>query len=156
MREAKNQFLLTYLNLLVSQGRFQCAALLTLRKSHTHCRIGTLVLKQILWDPVWLRCPSFRHTATETNCGGLSVGEIGCESNLQDPQDVMTCIRDELGKPSIRDWLGTTTRLKVEKLDCTRDWRQHLPSTGIKLEGGLLKDNTGNHVFFSMRRQGLC
>ena len=68
----------------------------------------------------------------------------------------MACITDELGKASIRDWLGRTTRLKVEKMDCARDWRQHLPNTGVKLEGGLLKDNTGNHVFFSMRRQGLA
>lgn len=41
VREAKNQFCLTYLHLLAAQHRFRVVALCHLRKSHTHCRIGT-------------------------------------------------------------------------------------------------------------------
>ena len=63
-------------------------------------------------------------------------------------------ISEELRKPSIRDWIGTTTKVQVEKLDATRAWRQRLPALGIKLEGGLLKDDEGNHFFLSMQRRG--
>lgn len=63
-------------------------------------------------------------------------------------------ISEELRKPSIRDWIGTTTRVQVEKLDSTRAWRERIPALGIKLEGGLLKDEEGNHFFLSMQRRG--
>lgn len=43
VREAKNQYCMTYLNLLVAQSRFRLSCLAHLRKSHTHCRIGGLV-----------------------------------------------------------------------------------------------------------------
>lgn len=42
VRECKNQYVLTFLNLLVTQGRFRTTAFCSLRKSHTHCRIGIL------------------------------------------------------------------------------------------------------------------
>jgi hypothetical protein len=79
---------------------------------------------------------------------------VGCEQNIQSADDVVSVVHDELSKPSIKDWVGSGTRLRVEKLDCTRDWRGHLPSLGIKLEGGLLRDDTGNHFFLSMMRRG--
>ena len=79
---------------------------------------------------------------------------MGCEQNIQSADDVVAVVHDELSKPSIKDWVGSGTRLRVEKVDCTRDWRGHLPSLGIKLEGGLLRDDTGNHFFLSMMRRG--
>ena len=63
-------------------------------------------------------------------------------------------IAHELSKPSIKDWIGPSTQVSVRKLNATRDWRNHLPSLGVKLEGGLLKDEDGNHLFLAMRRRG--
>ena len=40
VRETKNQYVMSWLNALVTQGRFRSTALAFLRKSHTHCRIG--------------------------------------------------------------------------------------------------------------------
>lgn len=79
---------------------------------------------------------------------------MGHESSLQTPDDVAEAIRSELSKPSIKDWVGPTTTVNIRKLDCTRDWRNHLPSLGVKLEGGLLRDDEGNHLFLSMLRRG--
>lgn len=76
------------------------------------------------------------------------------EDSLQNDTDVVSVLQDELTKASIRDWLGPRTRVSVAKLNVTRDWRQHLPGLGVKLEGGLLKDDTGNHLFLSMQRRG--
>ena len=39
-------------------------------------------------------------------------------------------------------------------MNCTRDWRNHIPALGVKLEGGLLKDDTGNHFFMTIQRRG--
>ena len=91
---------------------------------------------------------------TEIKHGGIISRRVGCEQNIQSADDVVSVVHDELSKPSIKDWVGCGTRLRVEKLDCTRDWRGHLPSLGIKLEGGLLRDDTGNHFFLSMMRRG--
>ena len=66
----------------------------------------------------------------------------------------MDAIREELSKPSIRDWLGTNVELNIWKLSATRDWRHTLPNLGVKLEGGLLRDDLGNHLFLSMLRRG--
>ena len=40
VRECKNQFMMSYLHLLVAQHRFRSCAMCFLRKSHTHCRVG--------------------------------------------------------------------------------------------------------------------
>ena len=40
VREAKNQYLMTYLNLLTAKFLLKSCTLCHLRKSHTHCRIG--------------------------------------------------------------------------------------------------------------------
>ena len=66
----------------------------------------------------------------------------------------MDAIRQELCKPSIRDWLGTNVEVNIWKLSATRDWRHTLPNLGVKLEGGLLRDDQGNHLFLSMLRRG--
>lgn len=79
---------------------------------------------------------------------------MGCEQNLQDPDDVATIVNEELCKSSIRDWVGQNTRIRVERMCATHDWRNHLPTLGVRLEGGLLKDDTGNHLFLSLQRRG--
>lgn len=79
---------------------------------------------------------------------------MGNESSLQDPGDVAAAITHELCKHSIKDWVGPATAVHVEKLNATRDWAGHLPNLGVKLEGGLLKDSSGNHLFLSMQRRG--
>lgn len=71
-----------------------------------------------------------------------------------DVGDVMEAIRDELNKPSIKDWIGVNTQVHVCKLDSTRAWRDHIPGLGVKLEGGLLRDDSGNHLFMAMLRRG--
>ena len=77
------------------------------------------------------------------------------ESSLQNIDDVAAVIQHELSKPSIRDWIGPSCRVNVRKLECAHDWRSHLPSLGVKLEGGLLVDQSGNHLFLSMQRRGI-
>ena len=52
-------------------------------------------------------------------------------------------------------WLGLDTEVIVERMLCVRDWRNHIPKIGIKLEGGLLVDSSSNHMFFFMPRRGL-
>ena len=52
VRECKNQYVLTYLSLLVSQGRFKTTGFCSLRKGHTHCRVGNLVTNShcnVMW-----------------------------------------------------------------------------------------------------------
>lgn len=67
---------------------------------------------------------------------------------------MISAINDELTKPSIRDWIGPSTHVNVRKLNCTRDWKDHVSGTGVKLEGGLLRDDEGNHLFLAMQRRG--
>ena len=63
-------------------------------------------------------------------------------------------IQSELTKPTVKDWVGIQTRVEVKKMNATHSWRAHLPATGIKLEGGLLRDDEGNHMFLCMQRRG--
>ena len=79
---------------------------------------------------------------------------VGFEDELLEPLDVIQAIRDELSKPTTKDWIGRGVRVTVEKMDCTRNWRSHVSGTGVKLEGGLLKDDAGNHLFLCMQRRG--
>ena len=67
---------------------------------------------------------------------------------------MISAINDELTKPSIRGWIGPSTHVNVCKLNCTRDWKDHVSGTGVKLEGGLLRDDEGNHLFLAMQRRG--
>lgn len=66
----------------------------------------------------------------------------------------MEAIRAELGKQSIKDWIGPNVIVNVKQLDATRAWRDHIAELKVKLEGGLLKDDSGNHVFMSFLRRG--
>ena len=70
-------------------------------------------------------------------------------------EDTVATIKAELSRPGVRAWLGSTTELHVEKLDVVRCWRDHWKSQGIGLEGGLLEDSTGNHVFLMMQNKGI-
>ena len=85
---------------------------------------------------------------------GIISRRVGHQQQIQDVDDVMDAIRDELTKPTMRDWVGPNTVINVCKLDATRGWRDHIPSLGVKLEGGLLRDDEGNHMFLSMLRRG--
>lgn len=54
VRECKNQYMMTYLRLLVAQLR--TVAMAFLRKSHTHCRVGVWVSRIVFyylfcWEP---------------------------------------------------------------------------------------------------------
>ena len=64
VREAKNQYVLTWLHLAVAKYHLKCATLCHLRKSHTHCRIGCLAVCVVSPDPA------------ETSCGGSSPEEL--------------------------------------------------------------------------------
>ena len=96
----------------------------------------------------------FNQPANQDQLWGIISRRVGFESSIQDPDDVVSIIRDELSKASIRDWTGPSTRVIVQKVNSTRDWRNHLPAAGIKLEGGLLRDDSGNHMFLSLQRRG--
>ena len=85
--------------------------------------------------------------------GVISRG-VSCQSHLQSVDDCLAAIRAELSKPTVRDWLGSNVEVNVERLCATHAWRDHLPSLGVKVEGGLLRDDTGNHLFLFMLRRG--
>ena len=85
---------------------------------------------------------------------GIISRRIANESSLQDPDDVAEAIQSELTKPTVKDWVGIQTRVEVKKMNATHSWRTHLPATGVKLEGGLLRDDEGNHMFLCMQRRG--
>lgn len=85
---------------------------------------------------------------------GIISRRIAHQSAILDVDDVIAAISSELTKPTIKDWVGSRTRISVKKLDATRSWRSHLPGTGVRLEGGLLKDESGNHLFLCMQRRG--
>ena len=85
---------------------------------------------------------------------GVIARGVSNQSELQDVDDCMGAIRSELAKPTVRSWIGTGVAVNVLKLDATRAWRDHIPGLGVKLEGGLLRDDTGNHLFLAMLRRG--
>lgn len=148
---------MTYLNLLVAHGRLKQCSLAFLRKSHTHCRIGTLKLFRefhIFLVALHVQRLLPPNLANSDQLWGIISRRVAHESSLQNTDDVAAAISHELSKPTIRDWVGPTTRVQVRQLHSTHDWRSHLPSLGIKLEGGLLKDESANHLFLSMPRQG--
>ena len=99
-------------------------------------------------------CHPFLPAFNQDQLWGIISRRVGYEQNIQSADDVVTSERDELCKPTIRDWIGPATRIRVERLNATRDWRGHIPSLGVKLEGGLLRDDTGKHFFLSMQRRG--
>ncbi len=82
VRESKNQYVLTYLHLLVAKGFFKATSLACLRKSHTHCRVGSFAGSKHLFHlpPISLGKTSLsdfsKLCVTEISCGGLSLAEL--------------------------------------------------------------------------------
>ena len=128
VRELKNQFLMAYLKTLVTRRKFRMTSMLFLRKSHTHDRI----------DQVW----------------GILSRRISHEDTLLDAASTIKVITRELHRPGVRQWIGSTTHVNVSKLDATYNWRDHWAPQGVKLEGGLLEDSSGNHAFIFLSRKG--
>lgn len=110
----------------------------------------TSIQEELSWS--WFSCLD----NPEDQLWGVIARGVANQSHLQTVDDAMDAIRKELGKVSIRDWLGANANINVLKLDATRGWRQHIPAAGVRLEGGLLRDTTGNHLFLSMLRKGEC
>lgn len=129
MRELKNQHNIKYLSQLLARRKLRLAGLYFLRKSHTHDRL----------DQIW----------------GLISRRVARTDSLLNASDVVQCLQQELVRPGVRGWLGSTTEVHVEKLDVVRNWRDSWRAMGISLEGGFLVDSTANHVFVLMNRKGL-
>ena len=128
VRELKNQHNLKYLAQLLSRRKMRLCALHFLRKSHTHDLI----------DQVW----------------GVLSRRISRTDSLLTASDVVDTLQQELERPGVRSWIGATTEVHVEKLNCVRNWKDNWRSLGISLEGGLKLDSTANHVFVLMNRKG--
>lgn len=130
VRECKNQFLLSYLNNLVSKRKMRLAGLMCLRKSHSHDQI----------DQLW----------------GILARRIAACDQLLSPESVRDILRKELQRNALRSWIGLNTEIRVSKLDAAHAWRNHFqPTQRIALQGGLLEDAYANHVFISMSRRGM-
>ena len=128
VRELKNQYCLDYMMNMVAKRKVRMFGAYFLRKSHTHDRI----------DQLW---------------GVLARRISNCDCILH-AEDTIGVIKEELSRPGVRAWLGSTTELHVQKLDACRDWKAAWQNQGIKLEGGLLEDASSNHVFLMMQRKG--
>ena len=123
-------------------------------KIFTFGKIHLLKWKQIEVNPWVLKKGTKGLWNPVDQLWGVIARGVGNQSHLQNVEDCMDAIRQELCKPSIRDWLGTNVEVNIWKLSATRDWRHTLPNLGVKLEGGLLRDDQGNHLFLSMLRRG--
>lgn len=102
-----------------------------------------------------LKCFNLGVSTLTDQLWGIIARGVCNQSQLQTIDDCMEAIRTELAKPTVKDWLGANVKVNVTELSATRDWRQHIPSLGVKFEGGLLKDDTGNHLFLNMLRRGV-
>ena len=128
VRELKNQHCFSYMMNIVAQRKMRLFGAFFLRKSHTHDRI----------DQLW---------------GVLARRISNCDSILH-AEDTIKIVKDELSRPGVRAWLGSTTELHVEKLDACRDWKAMWKPQGISLKGGLLEDVSANHVFLFLQKKG--
>lgn len=129
VREAKNQFMLSYLSNLTSHFKVRMTGLLNLRKSHTHDRL----------DQAW----------------GILARRVGASDKLLSAESVMAVLEDELSRPGMRAFIGLDTVVKVSKLDAVRFWKGHFkPKQEVGLSGGLLEDSSANHCFIAILRKG--
>ena len=129
VREAKNQYLLGYLNNLVAKYKMKMVGLLNLRKSHTHDRLD--------------------------QCWGILARRIAASDRLLSAQTVIDILEEELARPGMRAFIGLETMVKVSKLDAVRAWKDFFnPTQQVGLRGGLLEDSSANHCFISMLRKG--
>ena len=72
----------------------------------------------------------------------------------QDVWAVASKIKMILEKPTLQDFFNGA-EVSVEVLDGCRDWLSWSASLGAVLEGGLLRDDTGNHAFIFLCRKDL-
>eukprot|EP00435_Cladocopium_sp_Y103_P003030 s1878_g1.t1 len=129
VREAKNQYLLGYLNNLVAKYKMKMVGLLNLRKSHTHDRLD--------------------------QCWGILARRVAASDRLLSAQSVIDILEEELARPGMRAFIGLETMVKISKLDAVRAWKDHFnPTQQVGLRGGLLEDSSANHCFISMLRKG--
>lgn len=128
VKELKNQILMKYACNMVGRRKFRIITFQFLRKSHTHDKV----------DQLW----------------GIVARRISNEPKLLDPTSTIQVMESELKRPGVRQWIGATTHLNVDKLNATRDWKVQWDDQGSKLEGGLLEDSTANHAFIFLSRGG--
>lgn len=128
VRELKNQYCFDYMMNIIGKRKMRLFGAFFLRKSHTHDRI----------DQLW---------------GVLARRISNCDSILH-AEDTINIIKEELSRPGVRAWLGSTTELHVQKLDACRDWKSMWKTQGVSLKGGLLEDVSANHVFLFLQRKG--
>jgi len=128
VKELKNQFLLLYASNLISRRKFRMITFQYLRKSHTHDKI----------DALW----------------GVIARRIANETRLLDADSTVFVVQQELQRPGLRQWVGSTTELNISKFNASRDWKNHWSPQGTKLQGGLLEDATANHAFILLCRKG--
>ena len=86
---------------------------------------------------------------------GVIARRIAHADHLLTPEDVIKVIEDVLTTPSVKSWIGRTTRAFVDKLDVCHDWRNHLPGVHVGLAGGMLEDTKSNHFYFFVARRGV-
>ena len=128
VRESKNSHVLSYLVSLCAHYKVRCSGLINLRKSHTHDVI----------DQLW----------------GVLARRIARCDKLLSPQSVISVLVAELERPGLKGWIGTSTLVRVYKLDCVRPWNRHYNEQRVGLSGGLRSDDSANHVFINMLRRG--
>ena len=128
VREAKNSYVLGYLNNLISKYKMRLTGLLCLRKSHSHDRI----------DQLW----------------GLLARRISCCDQLLSPDSVVEIVKHELNRKGLKSWIGLNTEIRVNKINAVRCWRHHFTPQKVVLSGGLQEDSTANHCFLCIARRG--
>ena len=97
VKELKNQFLILYAANLISRRKFRMVTFQFLRKSHTHDKI----------DALW----------------GVIARRISNETRLLDADSTVAVVQQELQRPGLRQWVGSTTELNISKFDSSRDWK---------------------------------
>lgn len=110
VRESKNSHVLSYLVNLCAHYKVRCSGLINLRKSHTHDVI----------DQLW----------------GVLARRIARCDKLLSPQSVISVLEAELERPGLKGWIGTSTLVRVYKLDCVRPWNRHYNEQRVGLREG--------------------
>ena len=109
---------------------------------------------QTQWAPQLFHILASIFKACEDQLWGILARRIANTDKMLTDMDMVRIIRDECNKPGLREWIGLHTEVNVYKTHVYHGWREHMPKLGVKLEGGLLEDASGNHLFMSMLHQG--
>ena len=129
VREAKNQYTISYIAALLGKFKTRTFGLMHLRKSHTHD-----VADQLF---------------------GILARRIASCDRLLSPQSVIQVLRQELNRPGLKSWIGSHTSVVIEKVDAVRAWKDHFKPLKVHFSGGLLEDASANHCFVMMLRRDL-